>query len=124
MRSFVIRLLVTGVAIWVAAVIVPGVELAEADFTSQAGTVLLVALIFGVVNALLGPILRILTLPLALLTLGLFSLVVNGLLLWITAGLADRLGLAFTVEGFWPAFLGALVVSLVTVGLGAVLRRS
>jgi putative membrane protein len=122
MRSFLLRTAFTGVAIWIAALLVPGVELADAGLSDQVVTVLLVALIFGVVNALLGPVVKLLAIPLVLLTLGLFSLVINALLLWFTSWLAEQLGLAFSVEGFWAALLGALVVSLVTVGLGAVLK--
>jgi putative membrane protein len=122
MRSFLLRTAFTGVAIWIAALLVPGVELADAELSDQVVTVLLVALIFGVVNALLGPVVKLLALPVVLLTLGLFSLVINALLLWFTSWLAGQLGLAFSVEGFWAALLGALVVSLVTVGLGAVLK--
>ncbi|CAN5794127.1 phage holin family protein [soil metagenome] len=122
MRSFLLRTAFTGVAIWIAALLVPGVELTDAELSDQVVTVLLVALIFGVVNALLGPVVKLLALPVVLLTLGLFSLVINALLLWFTSWLAGQLGLAFSVEGFWAALLGALVVSLVTVGLGAVLK--
>ncbi|MBA2316262.1 MAG: phage holin family protein [Euzebyales bacterium] len=122
MRSFLLRTAFTGVAIWIAALLVPGVELADAELSDQVVTILLVALIFGVVNALLGPVVKLLALPVVLLTLGLFSLVINALLLWVTSWLAGQLGLAFSVEGFWAALLGALVVSLVTVGLGAALK--
>lgn len=122
MRSFLLRTAFTGVAIWIAALLVPGVELTDAELSDQVVTILLVALIFGVVNALLGPVVKLLALPVVLLTLGLFSLVINALLLWVTSWLAGQLGLAFSVEGFWAALLGALVVSLVTVGLGAVLK--
>jgi putative membrane protein len=122
-QSFLARVVVSGIAIWIAAAIVPGVQLGEAPFTDQALTVLVVALIFGAVNAVLGPMLRVLTFPLFVLTLGLFSLVVNALLLWFTAWLAEQVNLAFSVAGFWAAFFGALVVTLVTVVIGALARR-
>jgi putative membrane protein len=122
-QSFLARVVVSGIAIWIAAAIVPGVQLGEAPFTDQALTVLVVALIFGAVNAVLGPMLRVLTFPLFVLTLGLFSLVVNALLLWFTAWLAEQVNLAFSVAGFWAAFFGGLVVSLVTVLIGAVTRK-
>jgi putative membrane protein len=122
-QSFLARVVVSGIAIWVAAAIVPGVQLGEAPFTEQVLTVLVVALIFGAVNAVLGPMLRVLTFPLFVLTLGLFSLVVNALLLWFTAWLAQQVNLAFSVAGFWAAFFGALVVTLVTVVIGALARR-
>jgi len=73
-----------------------------------------VALVFGVINATLRPLTKVLTFPLILLTLGLFALVVNGLMLWLTSSLSASLGLGFHVSGFWPAFFGALVVSVVS----------
>lgn len=122
MRTFLVRVLVSGAAIWAAAAVVPGVELEEATITDTILTVLLVGLIFGVVNALVKPIVKLVTLPLYILSLGLFSLVVNALLLWLTSWLATRLDLAFQVEGFLAAVIGALVVSIVTLILDAVLR--
>src|SRR5262252_8712653 len=109
---FVIRLLVNAAALWVATRIVPGV-------TYDGGVLpfLGVALVFGIINATLRPLTKILTFPLILVTLGLFALVVNGLMLWLTSSLSDALGLGFHVSGFWPAFLGALVVSLVSLAL-------
>jgi putative membrane protein len=68
--------------------------------------------VFGLLNAVVRPILAFLTCPLVLLTLGLFLLVLNGLMLWLTAMLSTGLGLGFAVDGFWPAFLGALVVAV------------
>jgi putative membrane protein len=79
-----------------------------------------VALVFGVINATLRPIAKILTFPLIIVTLGIFSLVVNGLMLWLTSSLAGALGLGFHVSGFWAAFWGALVVSLVSMALSLV----
>jgi putative membrane protein len=120
---FLLRVLTTGVAIWVAAWMVPGVGLGGAELGEQALTVLLVALVFGLVNAVIGPVVRVLTFPLFILTLGLFTFVVNALLLWLTGWLSAELGLDFTVDGFVPALLGSLVVSIVSVGLNAVVRR-
>src|SRR5215831_102746 len=109
---FIIRLLVNAAALWVATEIVPGV-------TYDGGVVrfLGVALVFGIINATLRPLAKILTFPLILVTLGFFALVVNGLMLWLTSSLSDALGLGFHVSGFWPAFFGALVVSLVSLAL-------
>ena len=73
-----------------------------------------VAFVFGVVNATIRPVAKILTFPLIILTLGLFALVVNGLMLWLTSTLSAALGLGFHVDGFWAAFWGALVVSIVS----------
>lgn len=117
MRGFVLRVLANAVALWVAAVIVPGVVLGDTGFGARALTVVVVGAIFGVVNAVLKPILKVVTFPLFVLTLGLFALVVNALLLWLTATVAGALGLAFDVEGFWAAVGGALVVSIVSVGV-------
>ena len=106
--SFVARLLVNAGALWVATRIVPGVEY-SGGWIPFFG----VALVFGVVNTFVGTATKILTLPLILLTLGLFLLVVNGLMLWLTGALAGMLGLGFHVSGFWAAFWGGLVVSIV-----------
>lgn len=116
MRGFVLRVLVNAVAIWLAAVIVPGVRLGDDDLGAQVLTVVVVGVIFGLVNAVLKPILTVLTFPLFVLTLGLFALLLNALLLWLTSALAATLGLAFEVSGFWSAVGGALVVSIVSVG--------
>lgn len=121
--KFVLRVLVAGAAIWVAAWMVPGIELGGAEWTDQALTAVIVGAIFGVINAVIGPIVKLFALPLLLLTLGLFTFVINALLLWFTAWLAGELGLDFAVDGFLAALLGALVVSIVSVGLNMVLRR-
>jgi putative membrane protein len=115
--AFVVRLLVNAAALWVATRIVPGVE-----YTDGWLPFLGVALVFGVVNALVGRAAKILTFPLILVTLGLFLFVVNGLMLWLTSALSGALGLGFHVRGFWPAFWGALVVSIVSTLLGTVAR--
>lgn len=112
MRNFVVRLVVNALALSVAAYIVPGIRL-----TGGAWSLLLVAFVFGLVNAILKPILMILSLPFILLTLGLFAFVVNALLLWITAGLTEHLA----VNGLGPALLGSIVISLVTMFMGGVL---
>ena len=106
---FLIRLLVNAAALWVAARLVPGVS-----YAGGALPFLGVALVFGVVNAFIRPIAKVLTFPFIIVTLGLFALVVNGLMLWLTSALAARLGLGFHVSGFWAAFWGALVVSIVS----------
>jgi putative membrane protein len=115
--SFLIRLLVNAAALWVATRIVPGVS-----FDSGVGPFLVVALLFGVINATLRPLTKILTFPLILLTLGIFALVVNGLMLWLLSSLSSSLGLGFHVSGFWSAFFGALVVSIVSALLSLSVR--
>src|SRR5262245_47037648 len=107
--TFIVRLLVNAAALWVATRMVPGVSYAG-DWMPFLG----VALVFGVVNAVIGPITKFLTFPLIIVTLGIFSLVVNGLMLWLTSSISAALGLGFRVSGFWPAFWGALVVSIVS----------
>jgi putative membrane protein len=114
---FLARLLVNAAALWVATRLVPGVSF-------EGGTLpfLGVALVFGVVNAFLRPVLKILTFPLIIVTLGIFALVVNGLMLWLTSSLSESLGLGFHVSGFWAAFWGALVVSLASLVLSMMIR--
>lgn len=123
MRSLLVRIAVTGLAVWLAALIVPGVRLAEGDVVRQVLTVLGVAVIFGLVNGVLGSVLKLLTLPLTILTLGLFALVVNALLFWLTGAIASALDLPFAVDGFLAALLGALVVSIVRLGLRGIARE-
>lgn len=112
-RTFVVRLLVNAAALWVAIRVVPGVEYTD-GWVAFFG----VALVFGAVNTFVGIVAKILMLPLIIVTLGLFLLVINGLLLWLTSGVAGALGLGFRVSGFWAAFWGALVVSIVSTLLG------
>jgi len=110
--GFVLRLLLNAAALWAAERLVSGI-------TYQGGWLgfLGVALVFGIVNAIVKPVLTVLSFPVILLTLGLFYFVVNALALWITAGISGSLGMGFKVEGFWAAFLGALIVSLVNLVL-------
>ena len=116
---FLARLLVNAAALWVATRIVPGV-------TYEGGWVpfLGVALVFGVINAFIRPVAKILTLPLILLTLGIFALVVNGLMLWLTSSISASLGLGFHVSGFRASFWGALVVSIVSAILSVLVTDS
>ena len=106
---FLVRLLVNAAALWVAVRFVPGVT-----YSGGWLAFLGVALVFGVINAFIRPVMKILTFPLIIVTLGIFALVVNGLMLWLTSSLSAALGLDFHVSGFWAAFWGALVVSIVS----------
>jgi len=115
--SFTVRLLVNAAALWVATQIVPGVTF-SGDWLAFFG----VALTFGVINAFIRPVAKFLTFPIIIVTLGFFALVVNGLMLWLTSSLSARLGLGFHVSGFWPAFWGALVVSIVSTLLSMLVR--
>ena len=94
---FLIRLLINAAALWVAIRLVPGIL-----YEGGALDLLLVALVFGLLNAVIRPILSVLTCPLQLLTLGLFTLVLNGVMLWLTSVVARSVGLDFVVEGIWP----------------------
>ena len=107
---FLIRLVITAIALWAAVALVSGIT-----FTGSWVSLLLVALIFGVVNAIVRPLLKLLTCPLVLITLGLFIFVINALMLWLTSALSVSLGLGFHVASFASAFWGALVVSIVSV---------
>jgi putative membrane protein len=110
----VVRIGVIAVALWVATVLVPGIELEAGSTVSRIGTLLAVALVFGVVNAVIKPIVQVLGCAFYILTLGLIAFVVNALLFLLVGRIAGALGLPFTVDGFWPAFWGAIVVGLVS----------
>ena len=124
MRSLAIKIAVNGVALWVAALVIPGIHLGEnADqLSNRLLTILLVAVLFGLINAFVKPIATFFSFPFILLTLGLFTLVVNALMLELTSGLSHALGLDFDVEHFfWDSVLGALVITLVSMVLNLVL---
>jgi putative membrane protein len=103
-------------ALWTAAALIPGIE-----FTGGPGRLLVLAAVFGIVNSTLRPLLTILTCPLIVVTLGLFTLVINGLMLLVTGWLSESWNLGFTVSGFWAAFFGGLVVGLVSMMLSLAL---
>ena len=107
---FLLRLVVNGVALWVATKIVSGVT-----YDGSALAFLAVALVFGLLNALVRPVLTLLSCPLMILTLGLFTFVINAVILWLTSLLSASLGLGFHVSSLWAAFVGALVTTVVSV---------
>lgn len=119
MRSLLLHWLLNAAALWVAAWLLPGL-----DFQGTLVQLLLVAAVFGLVNSLLRPILTVLTCPLIVVTLGLFTLVINAVMLMLTGWLSARWDLGFTVAGFWAAFWGGLVVGLVSMLLSLLLPRS
>lgn len=124
MKNFLIKVGINAVALWVAAYAVSGFHLADSatDWQQRALTIVLVALLFGVVNAVLGSLARFLSFPAIVLTLGLFTFIVNAFLLQVTEWLAGPLGLDFSIdEFFWDAVFAALIVSLVSWLLDAVL---
>jgi putative membrane protein len=115
---FVLRLLATAAALWVAVVLVPGIT-----YTGDLLGILGVALVFGIVNAVIRPILKVLTCPLVVLTLGLFVFILNAFLLWLTSELAQAFGLGFDVDGFFAAFVGAVIVGIVSTVLNLFVGR-
>ncbi|MDX1521999.1 MAG: phage holin family protein [Anaerolineae bacterium] len=118
--KLLIRWVITGLALFVAAWLVPGISVDGGGWTVYA----IMAVILGLVNALVRPLLTFLSCPLIILTLGLFVLVINGLSLWIASGIATNwFGVGFYIDGFWSAFLGALVVSIVSVVLSGLVRE-
>jgi putative membrane protein len=117
MKSIAIKIGINAVALWVAALVIPGIHLGEdADqLSTRLLTIVLVALLFGVINAFIKPIVTLFSIPFIVLTLGLFTLVINALMLEITSGLSHSLGLDFDVEHFfWDSVLGAIVITLVS----------
>ncbi len=112
--GFFVRTVAVAVALAVAAWIVPGIELVRGDGTQQLLTLIGVALIVGLVNAFVRPMVRLLTGCLVLLSFGLFLLVVNAWMLQLTSWIAGQLGLGFRVDGFGSAMLGSIIVSLVS----------
>lgn len=135
---FLLSLVGNAIALWVAALIVPGIALWEtgAPHTPGGGAMgeqstvptltalLVVAVVFTLVNAVVKPIVRLLSLPLTVLTLGLFLLVVNAMMLLLTSSITsalEPLGVQYAVSGFWPALWGGIVVGLVNWALGVLL---
>lgn len=107
--SLLIRILITAAAVWVAVQLVGGLE-----FTGSFVALLGIAAIFGLVNAVARPLVTILSLPLVLLTLGLFLLIINWMMFALTIWISGALDLGLTSTGFWATFFGALIVSLVS----------
>jgi putative membrane protein len=111
--GFLIRIVATAIALWVAT-LVPGIDLTSDSTVTNALTLIAVAVIFGVINAVLKPIIKVIGCFLYVLTLGLIALVVNALLFLLTGWIAEQLDLSFEVDGFWPAFWGAIIVAVVS----------
>lgn len=127
MRS-IIRVLVSAFALWLTTLIVGGagdqgvwIDPLSNDNWGRIATYVIVALIFGLVNGTLGRVIRFVSIPLYILTLGLFGLIVNGILIWVVAWLSDLAGFGLRVEGFWWGVLGALVLSILSGLLNALL---
>jgi putative membrane protein len=125
MTRFLVRLLINAAALWLTTLLVAGVRVvpyAPGETLQIVLTYLLVALIFGIVNGLIGNFIRIVAFPLYILTLGLISLVVNGLLLLLVAWLSSLLGFGLEVDGFWWGVIGAVVLALISWLIGILLR--
>lgn len=116
-----LRLLATAASLAVATWLLPGISLGDGSWLRNALVLLGVALIFGVLNAVVKPIFTAVTLPVVILTLGIFLLVINALMLWLTSAISGWLDLGWHVDGFWWALLGALIVSFVSFVLNAFL---
>ncbi|MFF6775701.1 phage holin family protein [Streptomyces sp. NPDC012637] len=121
MKNFVVKTLANAGALAVAIWLLQDITLTGDSTAKKAWTLILVALVFGLVNWLVKPVVKLLTFPLFILTLGLITLVVNALMLLLTSWLADQLDLSFHVEGFWTAVLGGLIISVVSWALNVVL---
>ncbi|MEW1901919.1 MULTISPECIES: phage holin family protein [unclassified Streptomyces] len=121
MMNFLVKTLANAGALGVAVWLLQDITLTGESTGRKVLTLILVALVFGLVNFLVKPVVQLFTLPLFVLTLGLFTLVVNALMLLLTSWLADKLDLSFHVEGFWTAVLGALIISVVSWALNVVL---
>ncbi|MGW2179709.1 phage holin family protein [Streptomyces sp. NPDC001732] len=121
MKNFLVKTLANAGALAVAVWLLQDITLTGGSTGRKALTLILVALLFGLVNFLVKPVVQLLTLPLFILTLGLITLLVNAAMLLLTSWLAGLFDLSFHVEGFWTAVLGGLIVSIVSWALNAIL---
>ena len=121
MKNFVVKTIANAGALAVAVWLLDKITLTGDGTAKKAGTLIVVALVFGLVNFLVKPILKVLTFPLFILTLGLITLVVNALMLLLTSWVCGKLQLSFHVEGFWTAVLGGLIISVVSWALHMIL---
>jgi len=125
MRRFLVRLVINTIALWLTTLVVTGVRVAAyepGDTTATVLTFVLVALVFGIVNSVIGNFVRIVAFPLYILTLGLIALVVNGLLLLLVEWISSLIGFGLEVDGFWWGVLGALVLALISWIIGIIVR--
>ena len=119
MTKFILRWAINAIALYLAVLILPGI-----DLRSNLVSILWLALIFGLVNALFRPLLQFLTCPLIILTLGLFTLVINTFMFWLTSVIGQSFGFGLTISDpvWWNAFLGGLVISIVSVVMTMILK--
>ncbi|WEO96468.1 phage holin family protein [Streptomyces sp. FXJ1.172] len=121
MKNFVVKTIANAGALAVAVWLLDKITLTGGNTAKKAGTLIVVALIFGLVNWLVKPIVKVLTFPLFILTLGLITLVVNALMLLLTSWVCGKLSLSFHVHGFWTAVVGGLIISVVSWALHMIL---
>ena len=120
--AFLVRVLINGVAIWFATLILPGLTIVGGDSNWETlGIILLIALVFGIVNAIVKPIVAILSIPLYILTLGLFTIVVNALMLMLTAWITEATDWGLRIDNFGVACWGAIIISIVSLVLSVLL---
>jgi putative membrane protein len=119
MTKFILRWVINAIALYLAILLLPGIDL-ESGLIS----IIWLALIFGLINALFRPLLKFLTCPLIILTLGLFTLVINTFLFWLTSVIGQSFGLALIINDpvWWNAFLGGLIVTIVSVAMTLILK--
>ena len=125
MRRFLVSLVANAIALWLTTLIVAGVKIdpiGAGDTLEVILTYLLVALVFGLVNGIIGSVIRVVAFPLYILTLGIISLFVNALLLWLVSVVTGWFGFGLVLEGFWWTVLGALVLAILSAIIGAILR--
>jgi putative membrane protein len=121
-REFLTKVVVNAIAVWVATIVVPGVTVTGHGAAKTIGTLLLVGVVFGVVNAVIKPIVKLLALPFYVLTLGLFAFVVNAFMLWLVSWLSEALRISFSIDDFfWSAIGAAVVVTFVSMVLNIVI---
>lgn len=122
--NFLLRVIINAVAIWLATLVLSGLDVVGGgDTTTTVIVFLVVALVFGIVNAVVKPIVKLLALPLYVLTLGLFTVIVNAAMLWVTSWLSQRTEYGLRIDNFGTAVLGALIISIVSFVLSVALKN-
>lgn len=119
MVKFIMRWIINAIGLYLAIFLLDG---RGVDFTGRWTDIIWLALIFGLINAFLRPLLKLLTCPLIILTLGLFTLLINTFLFWLTGWIGQSFNLGLSINGFWPAFLGGLIISFVSIALSMIFR--
>ncbi|MGH3320922.1 MAG: phage holin family protein [Streptosporangiaceae bacterium] len=115
MMSIVIKIVINAIALWVATALVSGLTLGGGTFAQKVFTLVVVAVIFGLANTVIKPVVKLLALPAYILTLGLVTFVINAFMLWLTGWVCEQIGVAFHVGTFlWSAVFGALIISIVS----------